>query len=71
MFFDPEGKAISAEEWERRKDDWLPSAADRAFVKSLQARAIVEHGKMANWIAAPPRGINGRPSDFQYVRAEE
>src|SRR5229473_2947677 len=70
MFFDPEGKAISSEEWERRKDDWLPSAADRAFVKSLQAKAIVEHGKMANWIAPPPRGINGRPTDFEYVRAE-
>jgi len=70
MFFDPEGKAIGAEEWERRKDDWLPSAADRAFVKSLQGKAIVEHGKMANWIAPPPRGINGRPTDFEYVRAE-
>jgi benzoyl-CoA 2,3-dioxygenase component B len=70
MFFDPEGKAISAEEWERRKDDWLPSSADRAFVKSLQAKAIIEPGKMANWIAPPPRGVNGKASDLEYVRAE-
>ncbi len=70
MFFDPAGKPTSAEEWERRKGDWLPSAADRAFVKSLQAKAISEPGKMANWIAPPPRGINGKPLDFEYVRAE-
>jgi len=70
LFFDPQGKPLSAEEWERHKDDWLPSAADRAFVKSLQAKAIVDPGKMANWIAAPPRGINGKPIEFEYVRAE-
>jgi len=70
LFFDPEGNALTAEEWERHKDDWLPSAADRAFVKSLQAKAIVDPGKMANWIAPPPRGINGKPIEFEYVRAE-
>ena len=70
LFFDPEGKVISATDWERRKDEWLPSPADRAFVKSLQAKAIIEPSKMANWIAPPPRGIDGKPTDFQYVRAE-
>ena len=25
-------------------------------------------GKFANWIASPPRGINGQPIDFEYVR---
>ncbi len=70
LFFDPKGTPLGAEEWERHKDDWLPSAADRAFVKSLQAKAIVDPGKMANWIAPPPRGINGKPTDFEYVRAE-
>ncbi len=70
LLFDPQGRPLTAEEWERRKDEWLPSAADRAFVKSLQAKAVVEPGKMANWIAPPPRGINGKPSDYEYVRAE-
>ena len=70
LFFDPQGKPLGAEEWERRKDEWLPSAGDRAFVKSLQAKPIVDHGKMANWIAPPPRGINGKPIDYEYVRAE-
>ena len=27
-------------------------------------------GKMANWIAAPKRGINGQPVDFEYVRTD-
>lgn len=69
-FFDPQGNPISEEEWNRRKDEWLPSAADRAYVKSLQARAVTKPGEMANWIAPPPRGINGKPLDFVYVRAE-
>src|SRR5450631_1707646 len=28
MHFDPQGEPISAEVWERRRDDWLPSVAD-------------------------------------------
>jgi benzoyl-CoA 2,3-dioxygenase component B len=68
--FDPQGKPISEAEWEARRGDWLPSPADRAFVKSLQAKPVVQLGQMANWIAPPPRGINGKPLDFQYVRAE-
>jgi benzoyl-CoA 2,3-dioxygenase component B len=70
LFFDPQGKPLSADECEKHKDDWLPSAADRVFVKSLQAKPIVDLGKMANWIAPPPRGIDGKPIDFEYVRAE-
>ena len=69
-FFTPEGKAISEDEWNRRKDEWLPSPSDRAYVKSLMARPVIKPGEMANWIAAPPRGIDGKPLDFQYVRAE-
>src|SRR5262249_12827802 len=70
MNFDPDGRLISNQEWERRKDEWLPSAADRSYVKSLQAKPIIKPGEMANWIAPPPRGINNKPLDFIYVRAE-
>jgi benzoyl-CoA 2,3-epoxidase subunit B len=70
MHFTPEGKAITQEEWDRRKGEWLPSEADRAYVKSLQAKAITEPGKMANWVAPPPKGVNAKPVDFEYVRAE-
>ena len=29
---------------------------------------VFEPGKMANWIAPPPVGINRQPIDFDYVR---
>jgi benzoyl-CoA 2,3-dioxygenase component B len=64
----PDGKLIDEAEWTRRSGEWLPSDADRAFVQSLTAGAVVEPGKMANWIAPPVRGIDGKPLDFEYVR---
>ena len=70
LSFDPDGRVISREESERRRDEWLPSAADKRYVKSLQAKAIDKPGEMANWIAPPPRGINNKPLEFTYVRAE-
>ena len=70
MHFDPDGNPITAEVWERRKDQWLPSAADRAYVKSLQQRAIYAPGQMANWVAPPAKGVDGKPADFQYVRTD-
>jgi benzoyl-CoA 2,3-dioxygenase component B len=68
--FDPAGRSISAEEWQRRRDEWLPSPADTAYLKSLQAAAVYEPGKFANYIAPPLRGINQKPIDFEYVRTE-
>ena len=29
---------------------------------------VLEPGQMANWVASPARGINGKPIDFEYVR---
>ncbi len=68
--FDFDGTPLSAAQWEAKKDSLLPSAADRTFVKSLQNTAVTEPGKMANWVAAPPRGINSKPLEFEYVRAD-
>jgi benzoyl-CoA 2,3-dioxygenase component B len=68
--FDPQGNPISAEEWNRRQGEWLPSEEDRAYIKNLQGRAVYKPGEMANWIAPPPRGINAKPLDFEYVRTE-
>jgi benzoyl-CoA 2,3-dioxygenase component B len=31
---------------------------------------VIEPGKMANWIAPPATGINGKPVEFEYVRFE-
>jgi benzoyl-CoA 2,3-dioxygenase component B len=63
----PDGRVISQAEWEANANSWLPTEEDRAFVASLMGR-VVEPGKMANWIAPPPVGINRQPIDFEYVR---
>ena len=62
------GDVLSAEAWDKRKHEWLPSPADEKFVQSLMTGRVVEPGKFANWIAPPLRGINSKPLDFEYVR---
>ena len=70
-FFDPAGGEITGEAFERYRDQWLPSEADRAYVRSLMAHPVLEPGHFASWIAPPARGINHQPIDFQYVRYNE
>jgi benzoyl-CoA 2,3-dioxygenase component B len=69
MPFDTEGRYLTAEEWERRKGEWLPTADDRAYVASLQ-KGVTESGQVANWIARPARGIKGLPFEYEYVRLD-
>jgi benzoyl-CoA 2,3-dioxygenase component B len=66
-FFDPDGNPISEEVFKARHDEWLPSAKDKEYINSLM-KPVLEPGKMANWVAAPARGINGKPIDFEYIR---
>jgi benzoyl-CoA 2,3-dioxygenase component B len=66
----PAGEVVSAEEWIRHQDDWLPTQEDRAYVQSLMPDAVTEPGKFAHWIAPPPRGINHQSIDFEYVRMD-
>ena len=68
---DPSGKLLSKDEFEKKKDEWLPNDADKAYVKSLMQKAVFDPKQMANWIAAPKQGIKGRPVDFEYVRHGE
>ena len=70
LHFDPAGRPIAAEAWERHRHDWLPTPDDTAYLKSLQAAPVYEPGKFANYIAPPIRGINHKPIDFEYVRTE-
>jgi benzoyl-CoA 2,3-dioxygenase component B len=65
----PEGELISADEWRRRKDEWLPSAVDKTHVRSLM-QPVHERGKIAAWIAPPRQGINGKPLDYEYVHLQ-
>jgi benzoyl-CoA 2,3-epoxidase subunit B len=70
-FCDPEGRFVSAADFERRRDEWLPSAADQAYVKSLMTKPVFAPNQMANWISPPAHGIKGYPIDFEYVRGCE
>ncbi len=65
----PDGRVVSGAEWEARRPEWLPTREDEAFVASLM-KPVVQPGAFANWIAAPARGIDGKPVDFRYVRLD-
>ncbi len=68
--YDPEGNLLTSGQWEARKDAWLPSAEDEAFVASLMTKPVYEPGKIASWVAPPTKGIHGQPFEFEYVRSE-
>jgi len=61
------GNIISPEEWDVNVGNWLPNDEDRAFVESLMV-PVTEPGKLAGWIAAPARGIQGKDPDFEYIK---
>ena len=63
----PAGDLIDAGEWMRRRDQWLPTGDDAAFIGSLTIPEV-EPGAYAGWIAPPRHGINNMPGDFEYVR---
>ncbi len=63
----PDGLVISPAEWEKRRDEWLPSKADGDFIASLMVQ-VREPGEYAGWIAPPRMGIDGKPGEFEYVK---
>ena len=63
----PDGNIISQAEWDAKRDDWLPTKEDGAFIQSLM-KPCYEVGKYASWIAPPKVGINNQPGDFEYVQ---
>jgi benzoyl-CoA 2,3-dioxygenase component B len=65
----PDGRLLSDLEWAANQAEWLPTEQDREYVASLMV-PVTEPGKMANWIAPPATGINGKPIEFEYVRFE-
>lgn len=66
----PDGEVLDEATWEARKNEWIPSAEDRAKVAELMVPEY-EYGKFASWIAEPPTGINGQPIEFDYVHLDE
>ncbi|MGE4157820.1 MAG: benzoyl-CoA 2,3-epoxidase subunit BoxB [Planctomycetota bacterium] len=67
LHFDPKGNRLSATDWEVNMGQWLPTRADREYVRSLM-KQVTEPGKFANYISAPKVGINRQPVEFEYVR---
>ena len=63
----PAGQPISPEAFGAGISSWIPMPEDRAFVASVM-QPVLEPGKVAGWIAAPERGINSLPVDYEYVR---
>jgi benzoyl-CoA 2,3-dioxygenase component B len=63
----PDGRVITAGEWEQHVREWLPTAADREHVASVMI-PVYEPGKFAAWLTPPSTGINTKPIDFEYVR---
>jgi benzoyl-CoA 2,3-dioxygenase component B len=66
----PSGEFVTEAELAARKDEWLPSEADKTYIQSLMQKPVFDAKQMANWIAPPKQGIKGRPVDFEYVRHE-
>jgi benzoyl-CoA 2,3-dioxygenase component B len=64
---DIHGQPISPAEFEDGAARWLPTQADREYVRSLMM-PVTERGKVSNWIAPPRTGINRQTFDFEYVR---
>ena len=71
VYVDPNGCQLAKDAWEARKSEWLPTPADREFLKSLSVKPVYEAGTFANYIAPPAKGVNQKPVDFEYVRTEE
>ncbi len=62
-----DGEVMTESAYKAKLDEWLPTEADRDYVKSLM-KPCLEPGEFASWIAPPPKGINGQPIDERYVR---
>jgi benzoyl-CoA 2,3-dioxygenase component B len=63
----PQGEIVTADSFEQRQGDWLPTGDDQAYIESLMQPKLVP-GEFAGWIAPPSRGIQGKPTDFEYVK---
>lgn len=62
----PDGQIISPQKWEEQKDEWLPTDSDRDYIRSLMVQCV-EPGKVASWLAPPPRGVADKPIEYEYV----
>ncbi len=65
--FDLDGNPIDERAWNQNVERWLPTAADTAHVRSLMVPCH-EPGKIAGWIAPPPKGVDQKSFEYVYVK---
>ena len=65
--FNPEGELLSDKAYADQYSQWIPTAEDLAYVKSLMVQ-VTEPGKFAGWINPPAKGLNSQPVDFEYCK---
>ncbi|MGH8943047.1 MAG: benzoyl-CoA 2,3-epoxidase subunit BoxB, partial [Acidimicrobiia bacterium] len=63
----PDGGVVPGAEFEQNRDRWLPTSDDQSYIESLMQPELTP-GDFAGWIAEPSRGIQGKPTDFEYVK---
>ena len=61
------GELLDESTWQAHVEQWLPTAKDKAYVKSLM-KPVYEKGQYASWIAAPAKGIDDKGVDYEYVK---
>ena len=61
------GELLDEATWQKHVDGWLPTEKDKSYVKSLM-KPVYGAGQYASWIAAPAKGIDDKPLDFEYVK---
>jgi len=66
LWVTPDGLVVTEEEFEAGRQHWLPTGDDREYIESLM-QPQYELGEFAPWIAPPTRGIDQKPTDFEYV----
>jgi benzoyl-CoA 2,3-dioxygenase component B len=67
---DIDGNILAEAQWEKKKNNYLPSSTDRAYIESLM-KPELQPGKFASWIASPKTGIDNKSGDFEYVKIAE
>ena len=70
LWITPTGEVVDQATWEARRDEFLPSQADLAYINSLM-KPVTEPGQYAGWMAPPKVGIDQKPGDFEYVRLHD
>jgi benzoyl-CoA 2,3-epoxidase subunit B len=63
----PDGMVVDPDRFEAARGDWLPTSSDQEYIESLMQPHMTP-GEFAPWIAPPPKGIDQKPTDFEYVK---